>query len=186
MPSLSLHNPDSGVRCEIELGQGLVYSVEAASPQGLDAMIEQLLRHPGTQIADNVGGTVSSIKVLENIGLPAIYHGLAPLVALEQEILDVLAACGLDGPRAEALCRRRPAELNPFEKRLVGFVRSLLMRPDILVYNRFLEGLTRADMERAVALNAVYRARQPSGTAVHLLLSDMPVLEPGCDRSYLT
>ena len=186
MPSLSLHNPDSGARCELDLERGLAYSVEAASPQGLDSLLEQLLRHPGTQVADNVGGTVSSINVLENIGLPAIYHRVAPLVTLERETLDLLAACGLDGPQAEALCRRRPAELSPFEKRLVGFVRSLLMDPDLLVYHRFLEGLTRAEMERAAALNAVYRARRPSGTAVYLLLSDMPVLAPGCDRSYLT
>jgi hypothetical protein len=34
-----------------------------------------------------------------------------------------------------------------------------------------------------VALNGVYRARQPEGTAVYLQLSDMPVLDPGCDRS---
>jgi ABC-type transporter Mla maintaining outer membrane lipid asymmetry ATPase subunit MlaF len=137
-------------------------------------------------VADSVGGTVSSINVLENIGLPAIYHRVAPLVTLERETLDVLAACGLDGEHAEALCRKRPAELSPFDKRLVGFVRGLLMHPDLLVYHRFLEGLTRKEMERAAALNDVYLARQPGGTAVYLQLSDMPVREPGCDRSIAT
>jgi ABC-type transporter Mla maintaining outer membrane lipid asymmetry ATPase subunit MlaF len=171
------------VRCEIELGRGLTYALEAASPQVLDALLEQLLIHPGTQVADSVGGTVSSINVLENIGLPAIYHRIAPLATLEREALDVLAACGLDAERAEALCRKRPAELGPFDKRLVGFVRGLLMHPDLIVYHRFLEGLTRSEMDRAVALNGVYRARQPEGTAVYLQLSDMPVLDPGCDRS---
>ena len=186
MPSLSLHNPDSGVRCEIELGRGLTYAIEAATPAALDALLEQLLNHTGTQVADSVGGTVSSINVLENIGLPAIYHRVAPLITLEREALDVLAACGLDEQHAEALCRKRPAELGAFDKRLVGFVRGLLMHPDLLVYNRFLEGLTRTDMDRAAALNEIYLARQPAGTAVHLLLSDMPVLEPGCDRSFAT
>ena len=186
MSSLSLHNPDSGIRCEIELERGLTYAIEAASPQGIDSLLEQLLHHPGTQVADSVGGTISSINVLENIALPVIYHGAAPLVTLEREALEVLTACGLDGQRAEALCRMRPAELGPFDKRLVGFVRGLLMHPDLLVYNRFLEGLTRTDMERAAALNEVYRARQPAGTAVYLLLRDMPVLEPACDRSIAT
>ena len=186
MMSLNLHNPDSGVRCEIELGRGLTYAVESGSPEGLDSLLEQLLHHPGTQVADSVGGTVGSINVLENIGLPAIYHRVAPLITLEREALDVLAACGLDEQRAEALCRKRPAELGPFDKRLVGFVRSLLMHPDLLVYHRFLEGLTRTDMARAAALNEVYRARRPGGTAVYLMLSDMPVLEPACDRSFVT
>ena len=184
MPSLTLHNPDSGVHCEMQLGSGLVYAVESASAGGVDSLLEQLLHHPGTQVADNVGGTVSSINVLENIGLPAIYHGVASIATLEHEAYDILAACGFEQEQALALCRKRPAELNPFEKRLVGFVRCLLMSPDLLVYNRFLEGLTRGEMERAVALNAVYRARVPEGTAVYLLLNDMPVLEPACDRSF--
>jgi hypothetical protein len=186
MPSLTLHNPDSGIRCEVELERGLTYAIGAGSPPELDSLLEQLLRHPGTQVADSVGGTVSSINVMENIGLPAIYHRVAPLVTLERETLDVMAACGLDGQQAEVLCRKRPAELGPFDKRLVGFVRSLLMRPDVLVYNRFLEGLTRREMDRAAALNDVYRARHPAGTAVYLQLNDMPVCEPACDRSLLT
>src|SRR5678815_1371807 len=94
MPSLTLHNPDSGVHCEMQLGRGLVYAVEAASADGVDSLLEQLLHHPGTQVADNVGGTVSSINVLENIGLPAIYHGVASIAALERETYDILATCG--------------------------------------------------------------------------------------------
>jgi hypothetical protein len=39
-------------------------------------------------------------------------------------------------------------------------------------------------MKRAAALNAVYRARLPAGTALYLSLSDMPVHEPACDRSF--
>jgi ABC-type transporter Mla maintaining outer membrane lipid asymmetry ATPase subunit MlaF len=186
MPSLSLHNPGSGGRCEIELERGLTYAIEAGHSEELESLLEQLLHHPATQIADSVGGTISSINVMENIGLPAIYHRVSPILALEREALDVLAACGLDHAQAEALCRKRPAELRPFDKRLVGFVRALLMQPDLLVYNRFLEGLTRAEMERAAALNGVYRARQPAGTAVYLQLTDMPVLAPACDRSFMT
>ena len=33
--------------------------------------------------------------MLENIGLPVIYHGRARLVTLERDVLDVLAACGM-------------------------------------------------------------------------------------------
>ena len=184
MPLLTLQNPESGMHCEIELGRGLVYAVEAASAQGIDFLLEQLLHHPGTQVADNVGGTVSAINVLENIGLPAIYHRVASLAVLERDAFDILAACGFDQEQAEALCRKRPAALTPFDKRLVGFVRCLLMSPDLLVYNRFLEGLTRWEMERAATLNAVYRARAPAGTALYLSLSDMPVLEPACNRRF--
>src|SRR5262249_15503030 len=129
MPSLSLHNPDSGCRCEIELGRGFTYAVEADSPGGLEHLLEQMLHHPGTRVADGGVGTISTFTVRENVGLPPISHRAAPFFTLERAALDVLAGCGLDQRQAEALCRRRPAELGPFEKRLVGFVRGLLMDP---------------------------------------------------------
>lgn len=184
MPTFSLSNPESGTRCSLELGRGLVCSIEAGTPDGLDAVLAQLLGIPGSQVAHGTGGMVNNINVLENIALPAIYHGIAPGAQIEHQVFEALAACGLDEAQAEALCRKRPGELNALDERLAGFVRGLLMRPDLLVYNRFFEGLTRTDMERAAALDAVYRARHPGGTSVYLSLSDMPVLQPRCDRQF--
>jgi ABC-type transporter Mla maintaining outer membrane lipid asymmetry ATPase subunit MlaF len=182
MPSHALRAPQSGAGCDIELGRGLTYALTARTPADLDALLEQLLQLPGSHVADTFGGLVNNINVLENIELPALYHGLAPVAEVEHGILDAFAACGLDGGQAEALFSRRPGELSPYEKRLAGFVRSLVSRPDVLVYNRFFEGLTRVDMARAAALNSVYHARHPEGTAVYLMLSDMPDLQPECHR----
>jgi ABC-type transporter Mla maintaining outer membrane lipid asymmetry ATPase subunit MlaF len=186
MPTLVLRNPESGARCSIELGRGLNYSIEAGTRDGLEALLGQLLGIQGSQVAHGVGGMVNNINVLENIALPVSYHGVAPDAEIEREVFAAFSACGLDDAQADALCGKRPGELEPFEKRLAGFVRSLLMRPDLLVYSRFFEGLTRAEMDRAAALNAVYRARFPDGTAVYLQLSDMPVLQPSCDRQIIT
>lgn len=185
MPTISLYNPETGRHCELELERGLTYAIEARTATAVEDLLEQLLRHPGTQVADGVGGAISSINVLENIGLPVIFHCIAPPAGLEEEVLAVLADCGIEGARAETLCRKRPGELGPFETRLAGFVRGLLMRPAVLVFSRFFEGLPRAEMAAAAALRAVYRMREPAGTAVHLLLHDMPVLEPDCDRRFL-
>ena len=185
MPSFSLCNPDSGARCSIELARGLTCSIEAGTPESLDALLAQLLGIPGSQVAHGAGGMVNNINVLENIALPVIYHGIASSAQIEHQVFEAFAACGLDEAQAEALCRKRPGELDPLDERLAGFVRGLLMRPDLLVYNRFFEGLTRTDMERAAALDAVYRARQPEGTSVYLSLSDMPVLQPRCDRQFI-
>lgn len=186
MQSFTLRNPESGASCDIELGRGLSYAVEAADPDSLDALLDQLLELPATEVAHGAGGMVSNINVLENIALPAIYHGLARSREFDTKVLEAFAACGVDGARAEELCRKRPGELGPLEKRLAGFVRCLLMRPDVLVYSRFLEGLTRAETERATALNSVYRAWNPAGTSIYLMLSDMPALQPNCDRRHVT
>ena len=186
MPSCHLRNPETGVRCSVELGSGLDYTIEAATADALDALLDQLLAVPGSQVVHRVGGMINNINVFENIALPVVYHAVAPASAIEGQVLETFAACGLDAAQTEALCAKRPGELDPLEARVSGFVRGLLMRPGLLIYSRFFEGLTRAQMDRAAALHAVYRARHPDGTAVYLQLSDMPVLQPRCDRHIVT
>lgn len=186
MQSFSLRNRESGASCDIELGRGLSYSIEAASPDGLDALLDQLLELPAAEVAHGVGGMVNNINILENIALPAIYHGLARSREFDAKVIEAFAACAVDDASAEELCRKRPGQLGPLDMRLAGFVRCLLLRPDVLVYSRFLEGLTRAEAERAAALNSVYRAWKPAGTSIYLMLSDMPELRPNCDRRYVT
>ena len=186
MPSFTLRNPESGASCEIERGRGFVYVIEAATPGGLEALLDDLLELPGTQVAHGVGGMVSNINVLENIALPALYFGLARSREFDAQIIEAFGACGVNDAQAEALCRKHPGEVGPFEKRLASFVRSLLMRPDVLVYNRFLEGLTGAEMERAVALDAVYRGRNPAGTSVYLMLGDLPTRQIQCNARHIT
>jgi len=186
MPSIHLRNPRTDARCDIELGHGLVYTVEAATAGGLEALLDQLLRQPGAQVAHGVGGMVGNINVLENIALPAVFHGLWRAREFDSKIIEAFAACGFDAEQAETLCRKRPGELGPFEQRLAGFVRGLLLRPEVLVYYRFLEGLTRSEMARAAALDPVYRAWNPASTSVYLFLSDMPDLQLECGRRYVT
>ena len=186
MPTLILRNPESGASCEIERGSGFVYVIEATAPGGLEALLDDLLEAPGTQVAHGVGGMVSNINVLENIALPAIYFGLARSREFDSRVVEALGACGVGEAEAESLCRMYPGELNPFQKRLAGFVRALLMQPEVLVYNRFLEGLTRVEMEQAIALDGIYRGRYARGTSVYLMVSGFPSLQIQCHRHDVT
>jgi ABC-type transporter Mla maintaining outer membrane lipid asymmetry ATPase subunit MlaF len=180
MSTFSLCNEESGNRCAIELGRGLSYLVSVRTHGELDVLTEQLLELPATRVADNVGGLVNNITILENIALPVLYHRMVTAAELDPLIVQAFADCGLDGEAVDVLCSKRPGDASAFEKRLAGFVRCLVSRPEILVYSRFLEGLTRADMARAAALNSVFRMRNPNGTAIYLMLNDMPDLEPEC------
>lgn len=186
MAPIHLRNPESGVRCSIELDRGLDYAIEAETEDALEALLGQLLAVPGSQVAHGIGGMINNVNVFENIALPVIYHSVAPVSRVEREVYEAFAACGLDAAQAEEMCAKRPGDLNPLEKRLAGFVRGLLMRPGLLIYSRFFEGLTRAQMDSAAALHAVFRARQPDGTAVYLQMSDMPVLQPRCHQHIVT
>lgn len=182
MPTLTLRLPDTGESCGVELDRGLTYAVATRTPQRVEALLEQLLLSPGTHVADSVGGLVGDISVLENIALPAVYHRYLPPSDIERLALDAFGDCGVDRDEAENMLHKRPAELDPFEKRLAGFVRCLLAGPRLLVYSRFFDGLTRMEMARAAALNAVYCTRHPQATAVYLMLADMPDPQPQCHR----
>lgn len=186
MPTLVIRNPESGASCEIECGRGRVYAIEAATAGGLEALLEDLLEAPGSHVAHGVGGMVSNINVLENIALPAVYFGFAREEELESRVVEAFGACGLAAGQAEALCRKHPGELAPFEKRLAGFVRCLLLQPDLLVYYRFFDGLTGKEMEEALALDAAYRGRNPAGTSVYLMLSDLSARSIECHQRYVT
>lgn len=180
MSTFTLSNSHSGARCDIELGRGLSYLVSVRSHRELDALTEQLLDLPAARVADNVGGLINNITILENIVLPVLYHHLAPVTELERMVVEAFADCGVDGTAADAICSKRPGEASAFEKRLAGFVRCLVFRVEVLVYHRFLEGLTHMEMRSAAALNEVFRARCPDGTAIYLMLNDMPDLQPQC------
>ena len=182
MSSVTLRIPDSDASCEIELERGLTYMVTARTAAALDDLLEQVLQEPGTQIADTFGGLISNINILNNIVLPSTFHGHLTAEQAEGQALDAFSDCGLARAQAEALCLQWPADASAFDRRLAGFVRCLIEKPRLLVYKRFFEGLTRAEMARAAALNAVFHERHPAGTAVYLMLGDMPDLQPECHR----
>ena len=41
-------------------------------------------------------------------------------------------------------------------------------------------------MERAIALDAVYRGHYPAGTSVHLMLGDLPTRQIQCNQRHVT
>jgi ABC-type branched-subunit amino acid transport system ATPase component len=81
--------------------------------------------------------------------------------------------CGVTRTQAEALCARGVPDLGAFDRRLVALVRSLLMRPAILLLERVFEGIPARDIERAARFGAQYRQAVPGGTVVFFDLAGM-------------
>jgi ABC-type transporter Mla maintaining outer membrane lipid asymmetry ATPase subunit MlaF len=162
-------------------GSGATYRVSASGAAACNRLVREALRHPQAELVPRSGGLLVNLSVLENVLLPAVYHrrvagrDLAALVYREFE------ACGLERAQADALCEREVPALNAFERRLVALVRSLLMRPALLLMERIFEGLTARDMERVARFGAYYRHAVAGGTLLLIDLAGMPCPDVDAD-----
>jgi branched-chain amino acid transport system permease protein len=115
------------------------------------------------------------LTVLQNVALPAMF-GAAALdrQAAEAEAWQWLAFTGLT-ERAHAL----PAELNLHQRKFLEFARALASRPQVLMLDEVLSGLTPSEIDEAVAL--IRRIRDQGATIVfveHVMRAVMAL----CDR----
>ncbi|MGO4392953.1 ATP-binding cassette domain-containing protein [Variovorax sp. M-6] len=115
------------------------------------------------------------LTVLENVALPAMF-GAASLDrrSAEAEAWQWLAFTGLT-ERAQAL----PAELNLHQRKFLEFARALASRPQVLMLDEVLSGLTPSEIDEAVAL--IRRIRDQGATIVfveHVMRAVMAL----CDR----
>lgn len=115
------------------------------------------------------------LTVLQNVALPAMF-GAAALdrQTAEAEAWQWLAFTGLT-ERAHAL----PAELNLHQRKFLEFARALASRPQVLMLDEVLSGLTPSEIDEAVAL--IRRIRDQGATIVfveHVMRAVMAL----CDR----
>lgn len=115
------------------------------------------------------------LTVLQNVALPAMF-GAATLGRAEAEAAawEWLAFTGLTD-KAHLL----PADLNLHQRKFLEFARALASRPQILMLDEVLSGLTPAEIDDAVAL--IRRIRDQGATIVfveHVMRAVMAL----CDR----
>ena len=146
---------------------GKTYRIVARSASGCDAVVDDALRNPGVEIVPAFGGLLNGLSVLENILLPAIYHGRIPALDTAGRVYRVFASCEVDQAQADSLCARSVYNLSALERRLVALVRSVLLQPALLLFERLFEGLTAQDMERAARFSAHYRSVVRDGTVIY-------------------
>lgn len=85
--------------------------------------------HPG-------GGLISNLKVLENITLPLQYHSAGNRREIVERAVASLDRLGWKGDHFEL-----PGRLSSFQRRAAGFARAIAMDPEVVVYDRLVNGL---------------------------------------------
>lgn len=88
-------------------------------------------------IVQRNGGLISNLKVWENILLPLSYHESLSYQDTEEKLKNLLDKIGYDDELTTL-----PGSLPPYKKRLIGFVRSMMINPDIIIYDSVFEGLS--------------------------------------------
>ena len=145
---------------------GMTYRIVARDASTCSRLVQQTLCNPHAELLPHSGGLLSNLSVLENVVLPAVYHGRVATTQLAERVYDEFAACGLARSEAERFCTKAVSELSEFERRLAALVRSLIMRPAVLVMERIFEGLTIRDMEQVRRFGEYYRCGVADGTLI--------------------
>lgn len=105
-----------------------------------------------------------SITVFENIAYPLRIHMTLSEEELEHKVLEQMDM--VDLPRS--LRDRYPVELSGGVKKIVGLARSIIMRPDVILYDEPTTGL---DPESTVTINKVIRKVQEERGATSMVIT---------------
>jgi len=149
-------------------------SIEFAGKQ-ISGFPAHRIAHGGIARTYQIPRPFAHLTVLENVALPAMF-GAASLDrrTAEAEAWQWLAFTGLT-ERAQAL----PGELNLHQRKFLEFARALASRPQVLMLDEVLSGLTPSEIDEAVAL--IRRIRDQGATIVfveHVMRAVMAL----CDR----
>lgn len=133
------------------------------------------IAHRGIARTYQIPRPFAHLTVLENVALPAMF-GAASLNRrrAEDEAWQWLAFTGLT-EHAQAL----PGSLNLHQRKFLEFARALAARPQVLMLDEVLSGLTPSEIDEAVAL--IRRIRDQGATIVfveHVMRAVMAL----CDR----
>lgn len=150
-----------------ELDQGNRYSVVVHSEEDKARFLELFLRPPETAIVSPDGGLLNNIRIDENLLLPISYHGLLT-ESTEQHIAELFGVCGLNERETHELLTKLPSQLSTYQKRLVGFVRSVLVNPRVMVYDSIWGGMPKAETDQILRFDDFFRRYSPAYTAIYL------------------
>ena len=163
MFTLSLHG-EEGTQALLQSGYSYCLVVRSESQRA--ALLKNLGEQPGVFLVPHNGGLISNLRVWENIILPVQYHGVEVAGILEENVAQLLGKCGMEDENAiSELLMKLPDQLSLYEKRLVGFIRAMLMSPELIIYDAINEGLSRKELARVVKFDKVFRLYFPFRTS---------------------
>jgi ABC-type lipoprotein export system ATPase subunit len=125
-------------------------------------------------IAFEDGGLLQSLDTWQNTLLPVAYHAAHEVDVAVRRAHAIFAALG----RKPGEFIGRPGNsLSLYERRLTGFVRAMLIEPELLVLDRLFEELGRDERQGIAACVDLFGVRYPLRRMLYVGFSDVNLPE---------
>jgi len=167
----------------LSLSPGSSCQLIVGSPAHKQATLDSLLRQVKGCIVEPDGGLISNLALIENIALPAEFHGVGSAADRECRLSELTRHLGEDGALLRELDFARPAGLSPWQKRLAGFVRAMLMEPELIVFDSLFGGIGRADAAKVREFKRIFHLHFPFRQAVFVSHAEEPLLQGLVDQT---
>ncbi|HPC67496.1 MAG TPA: ATP-binding cassette domain-containing protein [Syntrophorhabdaceae bacterium] len=118
------------------------------------------------------GGVISNLKVWENIALPLWFHyGIRP-EKIETRVIEFYKNFDMDAQFLSGYMGRLPGTLSAFDKRIICLIRSILMEPELMIYDDVFTGLKSDRVERIREIAEGFHRANPKRTSIYLASTD--------------
>jgi ABC-type lipoprotein export system ATPase subunit len=151
-----------------ELGARLVLlgaDVDSLRPRERAAFRDRIAFMPAS------GGLLSNLNAWENIVLPIGFHRPWSARGIAAKVYELLGAFDAD---PHALLDKLPERMSLYERKLTGYVRIALEKPDLVLAEDLQGGLESAERAAAAGFPAAYLESCPGGTFVQLEITSGP------------
>ncbi len=122
-------------------------------------------------IAFEDGGLLRSLDAWQNTLLPVAFHAAQELEAAGFRARGILAAFS---QRPEDFAGRAESTLTLFERRLLGFVKAMLMEPQLLVLDRLFEDLGFEEQRAVAGWLRLFHDRYPLRRMLYVGFTEAP------------
>ena len=173
-----------GVCSGINLSPGSSCQLIPASSTRRREVIESLLGQVKSAIVGADGGLISNLSVRENIALPAQYHSVGSEADRASRLTELTQHFGEDGAALRALDYAQPARLSLLQRRLAGFLRAMLLEPELMVFDSLLEGVSRANAATLREFKRVFHLYFPFRHVVFVNFAEDPLLRGLVEHTY--
>lgn len=155
---------------EIDKGQILYRS------QRIDHLDEEELFPIRTRISYSFqnGALFDSISVFENLAYPLFEHTQLKESEIENKVMDILKLVNMQDTR-----NLMPSDLSGGMQKRIGLARSMILSPEILLYDEPTAGLDPVNVEMVLDIMKRFKDRGFSGIFV---THDIPAAKKICDR----